>query len=456
MSREQFLEQMRAVPERTALACAGVEISYGALLEAIPRAQQVLQAAGVTPGQAVILNADYGVASIAMLLALYLNRNIVAPVVELNALAADTLRGSAGCAFRVYFPRGEPVVERLAQELSAADAAPPLYQALRDGGQAGLVLLSSGTTGAPKAILHNFDHLLAAKMDKGAKKPTTILMFLLFDHIGGINSLLNSLVVGGCAVLPVARTPDEVCRLIAEHRIKVLPVSPTFLNLILMGRHHEQHDVSSVRLITYGTETMQEALLHRVQAAFPRTKLLQTFGTSETGISTTSSKSSSSTFFKLADNATEYRIVDGELQLKTRSQFMGYLNYGNDNVTSDGWFMTGDLVEEGEDGFIRVKGRSKEMINVGGEKVLPSEVENLLLGSAQVDDCLVYGVPNAITGQCVHADVVAGAFACKKELKQFVLSYLGGRIDAYKIPVKVNKVDAIAFSNRFKRSRVGR
>ena len=451
MSRADVLAALAAVGERDAIVQDGKAYSYADLLDAIPRARAALAAGGVSAGDAVILNADYGLASIAALFALYLNRNIAAPVVELNALAESTLRDSAQCAFRVHFPDGCMTVEQLAPVQTGSPT--PLLQSLRDKGEAGLVLLSSGSTGTPKAILHNFDDLLAAKLEKGAKKPTTILMFLLFDHIGGINSLLNSLLVGGRAVLPTERTPEHICQLIETYQIKVLPVSPTFLNLILMGRQHEQYDVSSVRLITYGTETMQESLLQRVQAAFPRTKLLQTFGTSETGISTTSSKSSSSTFFKLADSGTEYRIVDDELQLKTRSQFIGYLNYGNDNVTDDGWFATGDLVEQGEDGYIRIKGRSKEVINVGGEKVLPQELENLLLESGQVHDCLVYGVPNAITGQSVQADVVAPGIACKKELKQFVVSYLRDRVDAFKLPVRVNKVDDIAFSNRFKKLR---
>ncbi|WP_260962835.1 long-chain fatty acid--CoA ligase [Pseudomonas citri] len=451
MSRSHLLDALAEPAERIALLHGDQSHSYSHLCEQIQQARLALLTQGVKPGDAVILHGDYSVRAIATLLALYLNRNIVAPLVDLNERAVATLQDAAQCRCRIEVSEQGLRFHSLPKP---EGATPPHYQRLREQQHAGLVLLSSGSTGAPKAILHDFDELIEPKLDKGQKKPTTILMFLLFDHIGGLNSLLNTLLVGGCAVLPSERTPQAICQLIERHRIKVLPVSPTFLNLILMGRHQEQHDLSSVRLITYGTETMQQSLLNRIQQVFPKAKMLQTFGTSETGISATVSQSSASTFFKLADKNTEYRIVDGELQLKTQSQFMGYLNQDTDNVTADGWFRTGDLVEQNEAGYLRIQGRQKELINVGGLKVLPMEVENILLTNPLIEDCLVYGMPNAITGQAVHMDVKATTITCKKELKRYVLEHLSDRLETYKLPVKINKVDEIAFSNRFKKSRV--
>ena len=120
---------------------------------------------------------------------------------------------------------------------------------------------------------------------------------------------------------------------------------------------------------------MPEELLRRVREAFPCARLFQTFGTSETGIATTSSESSSSTFFKIEDGNVSYRIVNNELQLKSTTRFLGYLNHQDDALTNDGWFRTGDLVEEAGSGFIRIRGRTGEVINVAGEKLLPVELE---------------------------------------------------------------------------------
>jgi acyl-coenzyme A synthetase/AMP-(fatty) acid ligase len=281
-------------------------------------------------------------------------------------------------------------------------------------------------------------------------------MFLLFDHIGGINSLLGALRVGGTAIVPHERTPDEICALIEKYEIRLLPTSPTFLNLLLIGAYHEKYDLGSLRLITYGTEPMPDELLSRVNAAFPRARLLQTFGTSETGISTTASESSRSTYFKIDDPAVQYRIVDGELQLKSTTQFIGYLNYPSDSLTEDSWFKTGDLVEENADGFIRIKGRAKEIINVGGEKVLPLELESVLLSSPLIDECVVYGQPNAITGQSVCADVKPKGEMARADVRKHVRMFLAGKVDRFKIPSTINVVDAVTISDRFKKKRVVR
>ena len=430
-----------------------VPYSYADLATRIGQVTRTLEEHQVQPHDAVVLNGDFSFLSIATLLALYVNRNIIIPVVTPTEAALETIAQS--CHPRhVIEARAELGIRPFD---GAPDSGTGTYDRLADAGAAGLVLLSSGSTGAPKAILHNLDSLVEQKFGKRTRvgaKPPNILMFLLFDHIGGINSLLSVLRGGGAAVLPGERTPDEICRLIEKHGIRLVPTSPTFLNLILLGGFHEKYDMSSLRLITYGTEPMPEALLKRVNAAFPKARLLQTFGTSETGISTTTSESSSSTYFKIADENVRYRIVDGELQLKTRTQFMGYLNYANDALTEDEWFRTGDLVEQNEDGFIRITGRAKEVINVGGEKVLPLELESLLLGSSLIADCVVYGVPNSITGQSVCVDVEPCGQMTRAEVRKHVVALLTGKVDAFKIPSKVNVVESVAVSERFKKRRI--
>lgn len=106
-------------------------------------------------------------------------------------------------------------------------------------------------------------------------------------------------------------------------------------------------------MITYGTEPMPDSLLLKLKTFFPRVKFLQTFGTSETGISQTTSKSSDSTFLKIDDPNTEIKIVRGELWIRSKTQVMGYLNSSLERFTEDGWFKTGDLVEEASDGYIK-------------------------------------------------------------------------------------------------------
>jgi acyl-CoA synthetase (AMP-forming)/AMP-acid ligase II len=425
-------------------------LSYRGLAESIRATADRFAGQGIGPQSVVVLNADFSIAGISALFALIHLRSIIVPMVNVTSSSFEAARSECGAELLCRVAP-ELTVERLEGERPA----PALYAELRKRNASGLVLLSSGSTGKPKAILHDLDRLVEAKAGRSAKRRLSIILFLLFDHIGGINTLLNSLFSGGKAIVVPERTPEAVCRLIERHRANVLPASPTFLNLILIGGFHQQLDLSSLRLITYGTEPMPEELLRRVREAFPRVRLLQTFGTSETGIATTASELSSSTFFKIEGGDVSYRIVDGELQLKSSTQFLGYLNHQDDAITEDGWFRTGDLVEEKENGFIRIRGRSKEMINVGGEKVLPVEVESLLLESPKIADCVVYGERNAITGQMVCADVVVREEMTRSDLRKHIYELLGGRVDRFKIPSKINIVDEVARSDRFKKRRIG-
>ncbi|MFF7812768.1 long-chain fatty acid--CoA ligase [Streptomyces sp. NPDC007945] len=461
--RDALAERFARLGDRPAVIDKGRTHSYGELAHAIRTTADRLRERGVAPHEAVVLNADFSFGSIAALLALYLNRNVVVPLVAITEGALRTVNDS--CAPRhlvkVADDGSELVVEPMAggagPGAEAGAATAEAYRPLVEAGAAGLVLLSSGSTGAPKAILHNLDTLVAEKAGSGARvgsRTTNILMFLLFDHIGGINSLLGVFKVNGTAVLPARRTPEEICALIEEHGIRLLPTSPTFLNLILIGDYHRKHDLSSLRMISYGTEPMPEELLRRLHTALPRARLLQTFGTSETGISATTSESSESTYFRISDENVQYRIVDGELQLKSRTQFMGYLNYPDDSLTEDGWFRTGDLVEEKEDGFLKVKGRAKEVINVGGEKVLPLELESILLGSPLIDDCVVYGRPNSITGQSVCVDIKPSGAMTRAEARRHVHEFLEGKVEPFKLPAKVNLVEELRMSERFKKQRI--
>ena len=116
---------------------------------------------------------------------------------------------------------------------------------------------------------------------------------------------------------------------------------------------------------------MPESLLKRLKDTFPNTNFIQTFGTSETGISKTVSRASDSTQIKIDDPDTEYKIVDGELWLRSSNQIMGYLNHEMSRFTQDGWFKTGDSVVESNDGYLTIVGRRADIINVGGEKSHP-------------------------------------------------------------------------------------
>lgn len=443
-----FIEHLKTLADKTAIVDTQGAFSYADLSNQIQTYKSVLD--GQFPdNQVVAILSDYNFYAVALFFALYQKQAIIVPIVSTNSEEVEK---------RLNVVKPDVVIKLNEVKLAVENRVDnpvhhAMIQTLCENQQPGLVLFSSGSTGEPKAMIHNLKNLVNSYQGKKQKK-LNMLVFLMFDHIGGLNTLLNTLAMGAKIVFPTTRNPDDIASLIEQHQIHVLPASPTFLNMLLMARVQERFNLSSLKMITYGTEAMPESLLKKLKVTFPRTKLLQTFGTSETGIAQTSSRSSNSLEMKLDDPNLEYKIVNGELWLKSKTQVMGYLNASMESFTADGWFKTGDLVEESEGGYLRIKGRAKEVINVGGEKVLPAEVESIVLELDFVEDCMVFGERNAITGQMVAVQVVLKEGFEPKEAKSLIRKFCRGKLDNYKVPVKFNFVEKTNFGERFKKKRI--
>tara|TARA_B100000767_G_C19615445_1_gene471705 strand:- start:495 stop:896 length:402 start_codon:yes stop_codon:yes gene_type:complete len=132
---------------------------------------------------------------------------------------------------------------------------------------------------------------------------------------------------------------------------------------------------------------------------------------------------------------------------------IGYLNYSSP-FTNDGWMNTGDrVIVNGE--YITILGRESELINVGGEKVFPIEVENILKEYENVSDAVVYAKENRILGHIVAADIMP--INKVDEENDFILSikrYCTERLENYKVPIKINIVNRIELSDRYKKVRI--
>ena len=442
-----LLSSFNDLDEKVAINHKNIAYSYRQLSNNIERINEKVIANNIRPGEVISILTDYSFEGISLLLALYQNKNIIVPIAstvenEIDDRIKESLSSKSISICHGKFQIAEYTVNSSHEMISS----------LQDKSNSGLILFSSGSTGKPKAMIHNFDNLVDHYQNK-KQKTINMIVFLMFDHIGGLNTLLNILSMGATMIIPETRNTDEICKLIQDYKIRVLPSSPTFLNLILMSKSHEKYDLSSIRMITYGTEVMPESLLGRLKTAFPKAKLLQTFGTSETGIANATSQSSNSTFMKINDPNLEYKIVNNELWLKSKTQVVGYLNSSMKSFTDDGWFKTGDLIEQTQDGYIKIIGRNNEVINIGGEKVLPNEIESILLSMDLIDDAMVYGERSAITGQTVVCDVVINEDLEMRNVKKLIRKFCKSSLEAYKIPTKVNIVDETNFGERFKKIR---
>ncbi|MDX4067257.1 fatty acid--CoA ligase family protein [Aliarcobacter skirrowii] len=438
-----ILDKFKSFNSKNAIVFEDRIYTYEEFIKQIKDYKDILDKNNISSKVVVILG-DYSFYNLALFFALNENKNIIVPITSNIKKVQDDFIEESFCQTIIKTDEKNLLI----QDLKTASSH-NMIDNLIEKNSSGLILFSSGSTGKPKVMIHNLDTLIDSFKDK-KEKSMNMLVFLMFDHIGGLNTVFNALCMGACLIIPKIKDAKTICELIEKYKIMALPSSPTFLNLILISEEYKNYDLSSLRMITYGTETMPQSLLLKLKEVFPKVKFLQTFGTSETGISTTSSKSSNSLFMKLEDINGEYKIVENELWLRSKTQVLGYLNASMDSFTSDGWFKTGDLVEvDGE--YIKIIGRAKEVINVGGQKVLPAEVESIILEMEEISDCMVYGEKNAITGQTVVCDVVLNKNI--ENIKKRVRVFCKDRLDAYKIPTKVNVVDKTNFSDRFKKIR---
>ena len=443
-----MIDTFTQMVDRRAVIFNDTAYSYTDLAERIDYYFKLIIEDGIESGSVVAINSDYSFEAIALFFALADNKNIIVPIIATASEEISNRVESAEADYIFTFDNENFISNRLHSKNEKHNYIEELIKDDRSG----LVLFSSGSTGKPKAMLHDLDNLMQGYRGKKQKEINT-LIFLTFDHIGGIDTLLRLFSIGGTITIPASRQPEEISRLIGKHQVNVLPSSPTFLNLLLLSGLHQKYDLSSLKIIAFGAEPMPESLLRRLKGIFPDVELQQKFGTSETNAIRVKSRSSDSLFMKLDDPNLEYKVINDELWLKSKTQVLGYLNAPMDDFTEDGWFKTGDLVETSEDGYIKIIGRNKEIINVGGEKVLPSEVESVLLEMDEFNDVMVYGEENQITGENVAVEVVLKQDIDKREAKKAIRKFCRDKLDSYKIPTKIMIVDQTNFGERFKKIR---
>lgn len=446
---DQLIERLRTLGDRPFLATGNGQNTYSELTAAIDEWRGRLADVDLARG-VVGLATDYSLQGVAALLALWSQGACVA-LLPRQAVDDPAYARSGHLARRFVVGLDERDDH---EELEPPDDH-PLLGRLRAQGSAGMILFSSGSSGEPKAVLHDLNRFLT-KFEKPGKRLVTFA-FLVFDHVAGQDTLLYTINSGGTLVTSETRRPRAVAKMIEAHAVQVLPASPTFLNLLLASRAHEAFDMSSLEIITYGSEPMSQEVLQSLADAFPTTRVIQKYGTSEFGAIRSQSKSSTSLFINIKQDETEAQIRDGLLWIRSPTTMLGYLN-ADAQFDEDGWICTGDMVEQDGD-WLRILGRASDLINVGGEKVIPSEVEACILELDFVADVTVRGEANPLAGNIVTADVMVSDSrdvsepALKREVVKEIRRHCREALAPYKVPVKIEFVDAPMSTERQKKIR---
>lgn len=419
------------------------EYSYEWLLDKYHSYKDYLSEIQVDPFSIVAVRSDFNPESVALMLALIENGNCFVPI-SYAVKTENEFYEIAQVEHLLEFKDNKFQHRNLNFK-----ADHPILKELRKNEHPGLILFSSGSTGKSKAAVHDFLPLL--EKFKVRRNTLRTITFLLFDHIGGVNTLLYILSNAGTIVTVEDRSPDNVCRLIEKYNVELLPTSPTFISLILISKAYQKYDISSLKIATYGTEAMPESTLKSFHKLFPDIKLKQTYGLSELGILRSKSKSDDSLWVKVGGEDYDIKIVDGILFIKAKSAMMGYLN-AKSPIDKDGWFNTQDRVEtDGE--WIKILGRESDIINVGGQKVYPAEVESVLTEIENINSASVYSVENPLLGYVVGAKVSLENDEDLRSLKKKVRTYCKNKLESFKVPVHIEIVDAAMVSPRFKKIR---
>jgi acyl-CoA synthetase (AMP-forming)/AMP-acid ligase II len=347
------------------------------------------------------------------------------------------------------------------------------------------LLYTSGTTGRPKATMHTHRSLIApvvatvkvrelwlrpsslrtiadmakalsryrARLLRAVGKPQSIMSTTGWHTITGLHVMLQGLLMGDRLIAMARFHPAEALKIVEREHVTVLVAVPTAYMAMLALPDFARNDTSSLIVCAAGGSACPPPLAREIQKRFG-CALYNGFGMTEAagGISVSSLSDSTDLQAETVGRimpGIDMRIVDetrrdlprgsvGELAIRGEGVMMGYYKAPEMTATvkdDEGWFYTGDLASIDEKGFLRIAGRSKDVIIRGGQNIYPAEIENFLGGHPSIAEVAVTGVPAPIGGESVWAFI-----RVKKDAEitvTDVLDFCRGKLETYKIPSQV-------------------
>jgi acyl-CoA synthetase (AMP-forming)/AMP-acid ligase II len=324
---------------------------------------------------------------------------------------------------------------------------------------------TSGTTGNPKGVMHSHNTTLAAARilngDLGLCADDVMMAWLPLGLNWGYLTLIQSLLAGAKAVLLDRFTPAAALDLIARERVTYIPTAPASLTAILQQGDLERRDLSSLRFVVSGGASAPVETIRAWRRAAPGV-LLELLGMLETGyqaytrptddperVAGSVGVPASHMGLRLID--AEGRDVaagqEGEICCDGPSVHLGYHNNPGANAEAflpDGWFRSGDLGVIDSDGRLRIVGRLKEMINRGGKKFFPREIEEILYTHPQVLYAAIVGIPDPRLGErnCLCLVPRAGEAPTFESL----IAFIGDSVATYKLPERLELFTQFPFT----------
>jgi acyl-CoA synthetase (AMP-forming)/AMP-acid ligase II len=310
------------------------------------------------------------------------------------------------------------------------------------------VLLTSGTTGVPKMVVHSLAGLAAAIAPRTDDEMMVWGTFYDIRRYGGLQIFLRAVLGGASLVLSSAGEPvaDHLLRL-ARHGVTHLSGTPSHWRRALMSPEIGKISPGYVRL---SGEIADQAILDNLRAAFPWASVGHAYASTEAGVGFAVNDGLAgfpADYLDGIHDGVEMKIVDGSLCLRSSGAASGYVARRDTLRADDGFVDSGDMVERRDDRFYFV-GRRGGIINIGGLKVHPEEVEAVINRHPQVRMSLVRPKRSPFTGAIAIADVVLKS-ACPRaedeaDVKDEILTLCRNALPRHKVPAAISIVPALA------------
>jgi acyl-coenzyme A synthetase/AMP-(fatty) acid ligase len=325
---------------------------------------------------------------------------------------------------------------------------PKAYQSMGDvvaalqQSQSEITIFTSGTTGQPKKVVHSIS-TLTRNVRLGEKYVGQIWAYAYNPtHMAGLQVFFQAFENQNTLVNVFGKQRDEVYRQIAERQITHISATPTFYRLLLPF----EKSYDSVVRVTLGGEKSDQHLYDAIGQIFPKAKINNVYASTEAG----SLFAAKGDCFQIPkDIRDKFKIVDDELLIHK-----SLLGSSESFKFTDDFYHSGDLIEwiDKEAGLFRFNSRKNELINVGGYKVNPGEVEKAITSIEGVCQALVYGKANSILGNVLCADVQLAEGVALTELD--IKKHLASQLQDFKIPRRIKIVEEMALTRTGKLKRL--
>jgi acyl-coenzyme A synthetase/AMP-(fatty) acid ligase len=307
-------------------------------------------------------------------------------------------------------------------------------------------LTTSGTTGTPKLVAHRLASLARTTRTTG-ERLRQLRWGLLYEmtRFAGIQVFLQGVLSGGGLIAPDPKSglPDQVATLVRE-KCTALSATPTLWRKLLMTPEAKGLDL---RQVTLGGEIADPAVLAILAKEFPNARITHVYASTEAGAAFAVADGKAgfpASYVDEAPNGISLRVVDNRLFVHNDAVTPAYVGGGTRFADPDGFVDTGDVVERVGDRFV-FRGRANGVINVGGNKIFPEEVEKQLLAHPRVASARVFGKPSPITGQLVAGEVViVGDQADSSAIVAELRASCRAALQAWQVPATIKVVDEIA------------